>query len=138
MCGRIYVRSRIGLWCGMSPYYCHVGNHLYVSGPAEGCHDPACAAFRDVDVPPLGLLASTVEGGYNDSRGDVRYDFQKGFDKGLDAYAGARKEGLKPKSTTVAGVEAAQREVKSHQRGINKLRKAGVDTSELKTAAGVE
>ena len=122
----------------MSPWYCHIGNHLYVEGPVEGCHDPACAAFREVDVPPLGLLSSTVSGGFNDSRGDAQYDFQKNFDKGLDAYAGARKEGLAPKTTTVAGVEAAQREVKSQQRGIDKLRKAGADTSELKTAAGVE
>ncbi len=119
------------------PLYCYVGNHTYVSGPVEGCHDPACAAFRDVDVPPLGLLASTVQGAFNDSRGDVKYDYHKKFDKGLDAYAGARKEGLQPKATTVAAVEAAQKEVKSQERGLKRLRKAGADTTELKKAAGV-
>ena len=120
------------------PLFCYVGNHQYVTGPVEGCHDPTCVAFRDVDVPPLGLLPSTVSGGYNDSRGDGQYDFQKDFDKGLDAYAGARAEGLAPKATTTKAVREAQAEVKSQQRGINKLRKAGADTSELKTAAGVE
>ena len=120
------------------PLYCYVGNHKYVPGPVEGCHDPACAAFRDVDVPPLGLLASTVAGGFNDSRGDAQYDYHKKFDKGLDAYAGARKEGLQPKATTVQAVEAAQREVKSQEAGMKVLRKAGADTSGLKTAAGVE
>ena len=122
----------------MSPLYCYVGNHQYVSGPVEGCHDPACAAFRDVDVPPLGLLASTVAGGFNDSRGNQQYDYHKNFDKGLDAYAGARKEGLQPKATTVRAVAEAQKEVKSQERGLKKLRKAGVPTSELKRTAGVE
>jgi len=120
------------------PYYCHVGAHLYVSGKEEGCHHAACVTFREVVVPPLGLLASTVPGAHNDSRGDQQYDYHKKFDKGLDAYKKARGEGLQPKATTVAAVEASHREVKSHTRAIKKLKKMGVGTSELATAKGVE
>ncbi len=120
------------------PYYCHVGAHLYVSGKEEGCHHASCLAFREVVIPPLGLLASTVPGAFNDSRGDVQYDYHKKFDKGLDAYKKARGEGLQPKATTVDAVEASHREVKSHQRAIKKLKKWGADPSELKTAKGVE
>lgn len=123
----------------MMPYFCHIHNGLYVSGPdgAEGCHESTCVEFRKLDVPPLGLLPSTVPGAHNDSQGDVQYDFQKKFDKGLDAYKKARGEGLAPAATTVAAVEASHRQVKSQKRAIKKLRKMGADTSELATASGV-
>ena len=87
---------------------------------------------------PLGLLPSTVPGAHNDSRGDAQYDFHKKFDKGLDAYKKARGEGLAPKATTVAAVEASHREVKSHKRALKKLKKMGADTTKLSVAKGVE
>ena len=120
------------------PLFCYVGSHDYVTGKDEGCQHNTCLAFRGVEVPPLGLLPSTVPGAHNDSRGDAQYDFHKKFDKGLDAYKKARGEGLAPKATTVEAVEASHREVKSQKRAIKKLKKWGADTSELATAKGVE
>jgi len=121
------------------PYFCHVGNHLYVTDPdgAEGCHEPSCVDFRNKDVPPLGVLLGTVPGGHNDTHAGAKYKFQSGFDKGLDAYRGARDEGLSPKSTTVEAVEASHREVKSQKRALEKMKKMGMDTSTVKTAKGV-
>jgi len=119
------------------PYFCHIHNGLYVAGPdgAEGCHEATCVAFRDVDVPPLGVMTGTVPGGHNDTYGSSQYKFQANFDKGLDAYKEARGEGLAPKGTSVAAVEKARAEVKSQERALKKL---GMDSSELKTVAGVE
>ena len=84
-----------------------------------------------------GPLVGTVPGGFNDSRGDAKYDFQKNFDKGLDQYKAARDEGLRPKATTVEAVREAQDTVRSHKRAIKKIKKIG-DVSELKVAPGVD
>ena len=82
------------------------------------------------------IMIGTIPGGFNDTRGDPQYDFQKNFDKGLDAYRKARDEGLAPATTSVAAVEASQRQVKSQKRALEKLKKMGIDGSELATAPG--
>lgn len=120
------------------PYFCHVGNHLYVVGPVEGCHDPGCLEFKELDVPPLGIMVGSVPGGFNDSNASKQYKYQSQFDKGLDAYREARDEGLKPKATTVGAVKAARKEVASHKRGLKKLKKMGIGAGEVSAASGVE
>ena len=120
------------------PYFCHVGNHLYVAGPVDGCHEPTCLEFKELDVPPLGLMVGSIPGGHNDTYGSAQYKYQSQFDKGLDAYRGAKDEGLQPKATTVGAVEAARKQVVSQKRGLKKLKKMGIGADEVKTVAGVE
>ena len=96
-----------------------------------------CRAEAWKNHPTHNIMIGTIPGGFKDTRGDARYDFQKNFDKGLDAYKKARDEGLAPKATSVAAVEASHREVKSQQRALKKLKKMGVDGSELAVAKGV-
>ena len=48
------------------PYFCYVGNHQYVNDPeVEGCQHESCLPFKEVDIPPLGVLLGTVPGGHN-------------------------------------------------------------------------
>ena len=44
---------------------------------------------------------------------------------------------MAPKHTTVAAVNKAKHEVKSHKRGLDKMKKMGMDTSTVRTAEGV-
>ena len=91
-------------------------------------------ANHDSRVPYVG----TVPGGFNDSKGDARYDFQKGFDSGLAAYEKARTvDGIQPESTTVEGVEQAYEKVRSQQKAVKKLKKYA-DPADIKVAPGVE
>lgn len=84
-----------------------------------------------------GPLVGTVPGGHNDVYGSPQYKFQRDFDPGLESYRKAKDEGLQPKATTVKAVEQAQKEVKSHERGLKKLRNLGVEAP-LQVAAGVD
>ena len=118
----------------MAPYFCHVHNGLYVKGDDEGCQHDACLRFRNLDVPPVGVVTAVVPGGANDTEA---YRFHKDFDKGLDKYAEAKRNGLQPKGTTVRAVEAAKAEVASHERALKKLRKYQ-DVDGIKTVSGVE
>lgn len=88
------------------------------------------------DVPAASMpVFATVPGGSKDTRD---YRFKADFDKGLYAYEKARKDGLEPESTTLGGVERAKEQVQSHKRGLEKLKKMGVETDIVKTAPGVE
>ena len=108
---------------------CHLSNHPYTySEELEGCE--CIVKWQDYEMPDTPMFG-TVPGGSKDTE-DFR--FHMDFDKGMNSYAKARGEGLAPKSTTVAGVEAAHREVKSQERALRKLGGAG---EELKRASGV-
>ena len=98
-----------------------------------------CNAKRKEEHTPQYLLIGTVPGAHNDSRGDAQYNFQKNFDKGIDAYKKAKGEGLQPKATTVEAVDAAHKEVKSQQRALKKLglHKDPDAKKELRLAPGV-
>jgi len=120
------------------PLFCYVGNHPYLTGPEDGCHEPTCLQFKELDVPPLGPMIGTVPGGHNDTNGSRQYKYQSQFDKGLDAYKEAKDEGIQPAATTVAAVEAAREQVASHKRGLKKLKKMGIGAGEVSVASGVE
>jgi hypothetical protein len=75
----------------------------------------------------------TVPGGFNDSKDR----FHRTFDKGLDAYEKARKEGLEPSATTVDAVRREEQDVASQQRAVEKLRKV-TDVEGVKVKPGVE
>ncbi len=108
---------------------CHIGNHPYAySEELDGCE--CIARFQDYDMPKTPLFG-VVPGGSKDTP-DFR--FHNDFDKGVNSYAKARGEGLAPKSTTVAGVEAAHREVRSQERALKKMGGAG---EELRHVSGV-
>lgn len=122
------------------PYFCHVHNGLYESVDGlEGCQHESCLAFRRKEVPAdiRRMAHPDVPGGFNEAGRNSQYKFQKGFDPGLEAYGKARKEGLRPKHTSVAAVKAAQDEVRSQQRALKKLSKVA-DVSELNTLPGVK
>ena len=113
-------------------------SYVKVGGHADVVHRSQCKPCNAESwanhVTPT-IMLGTVPGGHNDTHGSAQYKYQSNFDKGLDAYKSARDEGLRPKGTTVAAVDAAHREVKSQKRALKKL---GMDASELKTVAGVE
>lgn len=116
----------------MSPYFCHISNHLY--DPCGDCDGCVCVHAFDNTPEPTTPLFGTVPGGFNDTQANR---FHRDFDKGMYAYEKARKEGLQPKATTLDAVEEAQRSVKSSSRAVKKLSKIG-DVSGLKVPAGVE
>jgi len=124
----------------MAPYFCHIHNGLYEAAEGkEGCQAAECIRYRSIDVPPdvRRMAHPDVPGGFNEAGRSSQYKFQKGFDPGLEAYGEARKEGLRPKHTSVAAVKKAQDEVRSQQRALKKLSKVA-DVSELKTLPGVK
>lgn len=98
------------------------------------CDD--CYAGRGFELQRAPMVG-TIPGGHNDVHGSAQYKFQRDFDPGLEAYEKARGEGLSPKATTVKAVEEAHAEVKSHERGVKKLRDMGVEEP-LPVAAGVD
>ncbi len=119
----------------MTCNYKNVGSH------ADLIHRSRCAscntkAWTDRDTV-IAITDGMVPGGHNYEQSSEQYKFQATFDKGLDAYKGARDEGLRPKQSTVKAVDAAQKEVKSHQRALKKL---GMKRSDLDmpVASGVE
>ena len=119
----------------MSPYYCYTHEGLYEPGEDEGCHHTKCVEFRNLDVPPAGIVFGVVPGTSKDTK---PYRFHMDFDKGLDKYREARRNGLQPKTTTVKGVEEAEAEAASQQRAVNKLKKQGDLPESVKTVPGVE
>ena len=109
---------------------CYISNHPYdYDAERDGC---ACTARFDDYVMPDVPLFGTVPGGANDTRD---YRFHMDFDKGMDKYAAARRNGLQPKSTTIAAVEQAEAQVASQERALKKL---GGAAEGVKTAPGVE
>ena len=114
----------------MTSRICHIGNHPYDYDPErDGC---ACTAqYDDYEMPAVPLFG-TVPGG---SRDTPDYRFHMDFDKGLDKYAAARRNGLQPAATTETAVEQAEAQVASQTRALKKLGGAG---DELKTVPGVE
>ena len=74
-------------------------------------------------------LFTTVPGGHNDTRA---YRFHKDFDKGMDEYAKARKNGLEPNASTLEAVNKAKSEALSEERALKKLSKVA-DTEGMKT-----
>ena len=106
---------------------------------AKGCQHEQCIKFRAVDIPADSrrMAHPDVPGGFNETGRSRQYKFQRGFDPGLEAYRKARGEGLRPKHTSVKAVHAAQEEVKSQQRAVDKLKNVA-DVSELKTLPGVK
>lgn len=118
------------------PFFCHIHNGLYVKEEGvEGCQHEKCQKYREIQVPPVGVVTAVVPGGANDT---PTYRFHKDFDKGLDKYATARKNGLEPRSTTVAAVDAAEREAASQRRALKKLEKMGVEANEVKTVKAAQ
>ena len=109
---------------------CHLSNHPYdFDEERGGCR---CAAQWDDYVMPEIPVFGTVPGASKDTRD---YRFHMDFDKGLDKYAAARRNGLAPKSTTIAAVEQAEAQVVSQERALKKL---GGGTEGIKTVPGVE
>jgi hypothetical protein len=96
----------------------------------------SCKAIRKEGWVPQEVYVTTVSGGANDT---PEYRFHKDFDKGMYAYEDARKEGLSPYSTTLAGVERAQKEVKSHTAALRDSKKVGIEFGPgVKVAPGVD
>lgn len=124
----------------MAPYFCHIHNGLYetIDG-LEGCQHDTCLRFRRKEVPAdvRRMANPDVPGGFNEAGRSGQYQFQKGFDPGLEAYGKARAEGLRPKHTTTGAVREAQEDVRSQQRALKKLEKVA-DVSELRTLPGVK
>jgi len=109
---------------------CYISNHPYdYDEERGGCR--CIARFDDYEMPDVPLFG-TVPGGANDTK---EYRFHMDFDKGLDKYAAARRNGLAPKATTVAAVEQAEAQVASQERALKKL---GGNSEGLKTVPGVE
>ena len=83
--------------------------------------------------PPL---IGVVPGGSKDT---IEHRMHMDFDKNLDAYRGAKAEGLQPKQTTMKAVKEAQAEVKSHEAALAGASKVGVEFPEnIPVAAGVD
>jgi hypothetical protein len=109
---------------------CHISDHPYDYDPErDGCR---CGAQFDDYVMPKVPLVGTVPGGANDT---ADYRFHMDFDKGMDRYVAARRNGLAPAATTVAAVEQAEAQAASQQRALKKLGGAG---EQLKVAPGVD
>jgi hypothetical protein len=109
---------------------CYISNHPYdYDEERDGCR--CIARYDDYEMPKIPLFG-TVPGGANDT---PEYRFHMDFDKGMNKYSKARKDGLKPKATTAQAVEKAEREVASQERALKKLGGAG---EHLKTAPGVD
>ena len=117
------------------PFFCHVHNGLYVSGDKDGCQHEECLRYRALDIPPLGMIPTTVPGGANDT---PEHRFHKTFDKGLDQYREARRHGIQPRTTEYGAVEKAERQVYEQADALRKLESiSDSDTSKLPTAKGV-
>lgn len=100
------------------------------------CQSDICRKYAEMPDRPVQVSYPDVPGAHNESRRSSQYKFQKEFGPGLDAYAKARKEGLRPGKTTVGAVRKAQEDVRSQKRALKKLSKVA-DVSELKTLPGV-
>lgn len=118
-------------------WHVHGADYPNDKGWEWGISCDVCFKGRGFDLQTAPMVG-TIPGGHNDTHGSSRYQFQKGFDKGLDGYKEARDEGLQPKATTVEAVEKARAEVKSQERAIKKLKLDRDDRAQLKTAAGVD
>lgn len=112
--------------------FCHLSNHPRVQ--CDDCGGCVCVhQWDDYEMPDTPLFG-TVPGGHNDTEA---HKFHRTFDKGMDAYQKARKEGLQPSAATLESVEKEHDRVRSHQRAVKKLRNV-TDVSELSVAKGVE
>lgn len=60
---------------------------------------------------------------------DRQMGHTRSFETGLHRYREARRAGEQPDSTTVEGVERAQKRVESHARARRKLEKAGIEVA---------
>lgn len=65
--------------------------------------------------------------------GSIAADHIRKRHRALNEYASARKAGLRPDSTKLGAVEAREKKIESFERGMEKLRSMGNDTSNLKT-----
>ena len=83
--------------------------------------------------PPL---VGTVPGGSKDT---IEHRMHMDFDKDMDAYLGARKEGLQPKQTTMKAVKEAQAEVTSQTKALKVADSVGFEFGpDTKLAPGVD
>lgn len=82
-------------------------------------------------------MVSHVPGGSKDTE---EYRWHMEFDKDMDSYASAVKEGLEPETVNQSGVKKARNQVKSHQRALKKLGISAQDAKDLgiRLAPGVE
>ena len=94
----------------MSPYICHVGNHLYETGPVDGCHHPQCLAFARKVVRPVGIHF-TGHGG-SEATKISRHD-SKTFHADMYAYKSAVDQGADPDMVTVKASETALKEMEA-------------------------
>lgn len=107
---------------------CHLSNHPRKECEC-GCGGCECVHKWDDYEPPAMPLFTTVPGGHNDT---AAYRAHMDFDKGLDAYAEARSNGLEPNATTLEAVNKAKAEALSEKRALKKLSKVA-DTEGMKT-----
>ena len=100
----------------------------------DSCQATAAQARADVwrGSPLIGI----VPGGSKDT---IEHRMHMDFDKDMDAYAGAKAEGLQPKQISQQAVRAAQAEVKSHEAALRDASKVGIEFPEnVKVAPGVD
>lgn len=89
------------------PYICHIHNGMYVkSEEVEGCQHQGCIDIRNSN-PPKRVVFGAVPGGTMKSA--IAKDHAVKFDKDMNSYYDARKQGLKPKNITVKESIRAER-----------------------------
>jgi hypothetical protein len=97
----------------------------------DGCEEVmALVRASKSNRPPL---VGVVPGGANDTE---EFRFHMDFDKGMDAYTKAKKEGLQPKRSDLSAVKAAQDQVRSQEKAA-KILKNETDLDGLNFAKGV-
>lgn len=117
------------------PYFCYECGHprsLCTPGSEPGsCARAEASAAEYQAEKKAGTLRAFIGGWMvgGSRQVDREMTFTRNFDRGLHRYREARRSGEHPDSTTVEGVEKAQKRVESHARGRKKLEAAGIEVA---------
>jgi hypothetical protein len=95
------------------PYFCYIHNGLYVKGEEEGCQDKYCLEFKELDVPPVGIMFGAVPGGT--TKASLARTHSDKFHKDMYAYEDARKQGVEPEQVSA---KAAQKALKAKEKEV--------------------